>query len=96
MACRGIDVHKDASAVAVFGDASPESDPIEKIRVANENLGDLAERCAGSDAVLEATGNYFTVYETLAEHVDVTLANPLKLRWITESAQKPTRSIQRS
>lgn len=88
MACIGVDVHKDASTVAVFSEDPTESEPIEKTRVDNENLGDFAERYAGSDAVLEATGNYFTVYDTLAEHVEVTLANPLKLSWITESDQK--------
>lgn len=88
MAYIGIDVHKDVSTVAVFGEDPTEDDPIEKTRVANEKLDDLAERYDGSEAVIEATGSYFTVYDTLAEHLDVTLANPLKLRWITDSDQK--------
>lgn len=88
MAYIGIDVHKEVSSVAVLPEDPTESEPIEEIRVKNANLDDLAARYAGSSAVLEATSKYFTIYDTLSEHLDVTLANPLKLNWITEAAQK--------
>jgi transposase len=88
MAYIGIDVHKKASSVVVLPEDQTENDPIEEIRVKNANLDDLAARYSGSSAVLEATSNYFTIYETLSEHLDVTLANPLQLDWITAAAQK--------
>jgi len=88
MVCIGIDVHKRASTVAVFSDDPTEDEPIEKCRVDNAELAEIGERYVGGDAVLEATSNYFTIYDTLEEHLDVTLANPLKLSWITEAAQK--------
>jgi len=40
--------------------------------------------------VTEATGNHFTVYDILGEHLDVVLANPLKTRWIARVDQKTT------
>lgn len=84
----GIDVHKHESSVAVLPEDPTEIDPIEERTVPNEQLEDIAEEYAGSEAVLEATSNYFTIYDRLSQQLDVTLANPLELNWITQAAQK--------
>ena len=56
--------------------------------VSNANLDEIAARYEGSEAVLEATSNYYTIYDRLSEYLDVTVANPLELSWIAESSQK--------
>jgi hypothetical protein len=68
----GIDLHKDESHIAVFDDA----EVVEEIRVANANLDDVSEEYAGAKAALEATSNYYTVYDTLNERLDVVVADP--------------------
>ena len=75
----GIDVHKRESHVAVL-DEDGEVD--REIRVENANLDEVAERYAGSHAVIEATGNYYTIYDTLDEHLDVVVADPQQTKAI--------------
>ena len=84
----GIDLHKRESQVAVVDE---DGDIKREVRVENANLDGIAEEYAGNEAVIEATGNYFTVYDTLDEHLNVVLANPLKTRWIAEADQKTDR-----
>lgn len=85
----GIDVHKTTSQVAVLpAAADDDAEPLEEVRVNNENLAAVGERYAGGKAVLEATSNYYTIYDTLDEYLDVTVANPLELSWIANSSQK--------
>ena len=43
---------------------------------------------AGSRAVIEATSNYYSVYDTLAEFLDVTVAHPGKLTLIAQLDKK--------
>ena len=69
----GIDVHKDESHVAVLDD-NGEVD--REIRVENANLDEVAEEYEGSQAAIEATGNYYTIYDTLDEYLDVVVADP--------------------
>ena len=69
----GIDLHKDESHVAVLDD---DAEVVEEIRVKNANLDDVAEEYAGAKAALEATSNYYTVYDTLDEHLNVVVADP--------------------
>jgi transposase len=91
MAYIGIDVHKTASQIAVLPEEATDSDdvePLEEIRVENANLDQFAHRYEGSEAVLEATSNYYTIYETLDEYLEVKVANPLEMKWIAEAAQK--------
>lgn len=89
MAVLGIDVHKDESQVAVLpSEPGGEDDVIERVRVANADLAAVGRRYSGSIAALEATSNYYTIYDTLSEHLEVTVANPLKLSWITEAETK--------
>jgi transposase len=84
----GIDLHKRDSQVAVLPDDPTEEEPLEEVRVQNANLDELATRYEGSQAVVEATSNYYTIYERLSEYLEVTVANPLELSWIGESNHK--------
>jgi len=88
MAILGIDLHKRESQVAVLPDEPTDDEPLEEVRVSNANLVEIAARYEGSQAVLEATSNYYTIYDRLSEYLDVTVANPLELSWIAESSQK--------
>ena len=71
----GIDVHKRYAQVAVMDEAGK---IVEEVRVENANLDDLAQQYAGSQAVLEATSNYYHIHDTLSKHLDVTVADPKK------------------
>ena len=84
----GIDVHKTKSQVAVI-DGNGEVE--EEVRVNNANLDEIAQKYAGGEAAIEATSNYFTIYDTLDEYLDVTLANPLKASWLGGQKQKNDR-----
>ena len=84
----GIDLHKRESQVAVV---DQDGEIEREVRVENANLVTLAEEYAGSEAAIEATGNYFTVYDTLDEHHVEMLVNPLKTRRIAEADQKTNR-----
>jgi len=99
----GIDLHKDESHVAVLDD---DAEVVEEIRVANANLDDVAEEYAGAKAAIEATSNYYTVYDTLDEHLDVVVADPSQTKAIGYAEVKndrldakllaPTRSCSRN
>jgi len=84
----GIDLHKHESQVAVLPDDPTENDLLEEVRVSNANLDEIAQRYEGSEAVLEATSNYYAIYDRLSDYLEVAVANPLELSWITESSQK--------
>ncbi|WP_340102323.1 IS110 family transposase, partial [Salinibaculum salinum] len=84
----GIDLHKRYAQVAVI---DGEGELVEEVRVENANLDDLARRYAGAKAVIEATSNYYHVYDTLAEYLDVTVAHPGKLTLIAQSDKKTDR-----
>lgn len=84
----GIDLHKHESQVAVLPDDPSESEPLEEVRVPNTNLEEIAAQYEGNQAVLEATSNYYRIYDRLSEHLEVSVANPLELSWIAESSQK--------
>lgn len=84
----GIDLHKHESQVAVLPDEPSDDGPLEEVRVANANLDEIAARYEGSQAVIEATSNYYTIYDRLSKHLEVAVANPLELSWIAESSHK--------
>ena len=84
----GIDVHKTESIVAVVDEGGSLK---EERRVSNADLDELARDYAGNAAALEVTGNYFTIYDTLDEELDVSVVNPLKTRWIAEANLKNDR-----
>nr|WP_256546759.1 hypothetical protein [Halobellus ramosii] len=58
----GIDTHKRYSQVAVVDDDVNLQD---EIRLPNDRLSELAEEYAGSEAAIEASGNYRPIYEML-------------------------------
>lgn len=84
----GIDIYKTESQVAVIDEYGEVQ---EEVRVGDANLGEIAAKYAGSEAAMEATSNYFTIYDTLDEYLDVTLANPLKASWLANQKQKNDR-----
>lgn len=91
MAYIGVDVHKTESQLTVLPEEpadTPGDEPLEEVRVKNANLTEVARRYEGSEAVLEATSNYYTIYETLSEYLDVKVANPLEMKWIAGASQK--------
>jgi hypothetical protein len=59
-----------ASTASCAVAAVREVSPAERRR--NANLDDLAQRYAGAQAAIEATSNYYHIYDTLSEHSDVT------------------------
>ena len=81
----GIDLHKRAAQVAVRDD---DGELIENVRVRLADLEALANEYAGGTAVIEATTNYFHVYDTLAEQLDVLVAHPPKLKAIARTDKK--------
>lgn len=81
----GIDLHKRAAQVAVRDD---DGELIENVRVRLADLETLANEYAGGKAVIEATTNYFHVYDTLSEQLDVVVAHPPKLKAIARTDKK--------
>lgn len=65
--------------VAVLDDSG---ELVEKRRLKNNQFDDLAETYQGSKATLEATGNYFAIYDALDQHLDVADADPRQTRAI--------------
>ena len=84
----GIDIHKDESYIAVLDD---DGEVVEEIRVKNANLDEIAEQYAGSQAVIEATSNYYTIYDTLDEYLDVVVADPYQTKAIGSAEVKNDR-----
>ncbi len=84
----GIDVHKRYAHVAVMDDAG---EIVEEVRIENANLDDLAQRYAGSQAAIEATSNYYHIHDTLAQHLDMTVAHPKELNQIADTDKKTDR-----
>ena len=58
----GIDTHTRYAQVAVVDDDGNLHD---ELRIPNDKLEQLAEQYAGSEAAIEATGNYRPIYEVL-------------------------------
>ncbi|MFP8890529.1 IS110 family transposase [Natrialbaceae archaeon A-CW2] len=54
-------------------------------------LEEFAREYAGSAVAIEATWHYRPIYETLDEHMDVTLVNPSKTRIIADAKVKTDR-----
>ncbi len=84
----GIDVHKHESHVAVLDD---DGEVVEEGRVENATLDEVAEQYAGSQAVIEATSNYYTIYDTLDEDLDVVVADPSQTKAIGHAEVKNDR-----
>jgi transposase len=74
--------------VAVRND---DGDVIEQVRVKNTDLEEIAQRYAGGEALLEATTNYFYIYDMLSEYLDVSVGHPPKLKAIARTDKKTDR-----
>jgi len=83
----GIDVHKQDSQIAVL---DQNGGIVEEVHVENTNPDDFDQQHAGSKAALEATSNYYHIYDTLSEYLDVTVTNPDELKLIANSDKKRT------
>ena len=81
----GIDIHKREAQVAVRND---DGDVIEQVRVENTDLDEIGQRYAGGEALLEATTNYFYIYDMLSEYLDVVVGHPPKLKAIARTDKK--------
>jgi len=81
----GIDLHKREAQVAVRND---DGEVIEETRVNNEDLEAIAERYSSGEALLEATTNYFYIYDLLSEYLDVKVGHPPKLKAIAQTDRK--------
>ncbi|MFC6764198.1 IS110 family transposase [Natrinema soli] len=77
----GMDCHDGHSQVAVM---ASDGTILDERRVTDSALAEFA----GSPVASMATGFYRHVYETLDEHMDVTLVNPKKTRVIAEASVK--------
>jgi transposase len=84
----GIDIHKREAQVAVRND---NGDVIEQVRVKNTDLEEIGQRYAGGEALLEATTNYFYIYDMLSEYLDVSVGHPPKLKAIAQTDKKTDR-----
>jgi transposase len=84
----GVDIHKREAQVAVRND---DGDVIEQVRVTNTDLEEIAQRYAGGEALLEATTNYFYIYDILSEYLDVVVGHPPKLKAIAQTDKKTDR-----
>ena len=84
----GIDVHKDDSQVAVLDEGG---ELVAEQRLENDQFDELAEAYAGSKATLEATGNYFAIYDALDQHLDVAVADPRQTKAIGTAEVKNDR-----
>jgi transposase len=80
-----MDIHDGHTQVAV---TSTDGAILDERRIFDADLEEFAREFAGSSVAIEATGFYRHVYETLDEHMDVTLVNPKKTRVIAEASIK--------
>jgi transposase len=64
--------------------------------VSNTDLDKIAQQYAGGEALLEATTNYFYIYDMLSEYLDVSVGHPPKLKAILGRTRKPTESTPRN
>ncbi|WP_458209720.1 hypothetical protein [Haladaptatus sp. NG-SE-30] len=61
---------------------------IEQVRVLDTDLQEIAQRYAGGKALLEATTNYFYIYDLLSKYLDVVVGHPPKLKVIAQMDKK--------
>jgi len=71
----GIDVHKRYCQVAILDDDTTDPDEY-RIPTERDELEEFAREHQGAQAAIEATRNYWFVYDCLEPEVDVSVANP--------------------
>lgn len=84
----GIAIHKDDSQIAVLDE---DGELVAEQRLENEQFDQLASAYEGSKAALEATGNYFAIYDALNPHLDVAVTNPRQTKAIGTAEVKNDR-----
>jgi transposase len=84
----GIDVHKRDSQIAVLDEGG---DLVAEQRIENDQFDEVADAYAGSKAAFEATGNYYTIYDTLSDQLDVQVADPRQTKAIGTAEVKNDR-----
>jgi transposase len=84
----GIDAHKSTAQVEV---QDSDGNVVETRRLPTEELESIAKEYDGHEAALEASSNYFAIYDALSEYLDVTVANPGKCPWLQRQKQKSDR-----
>ena len=88
----GMDTHDRYSQVAVM---RHDGSLVDEFRLSHgterAELEEFAREYAGSAVAIEATGHYRPIYETLDEHMNVTLVNPSKTRIIADAKVKTDR-----
>ena len=81
-------MHKRDSQIAVLDE---DGDIVTEQRIQNTAVDSLAKSYAGSKAAMEATGNYFAIYDSLAEHLEVEVADPGQTKAIGTAEAKNDR-----
>lgn len=73
-----MDAHKRYySQVAILDDDSTDPDEC-RLKAERAELEEFARKHQGTQAAIEATRNYWFVYDCLEPHLDVSVANPTK------------------
>lgn len=84
----GIDVHKRDSQISV---SDENGELVAEQRIENDQFDYLADAYAGSKAAFEATGNYYSIYDTLSDQLDVQVADPRQTKAIGTAEVKNDR-----
>jgi len=86
----GMDVHNRYCQVAILDDDS--TDPEEcRIKAQRDELEEFARDHKGAQAAIEATRNYWFVYDCLEPNLDVSVANPHETSLIGDQKVKSDR-----
>ncbi|MFC6765096.1 IS110 family transposase [Natrinema soli] len=81
----GMDIHDGYSQIAVM---DPDGTVLDSRRLSDADVENFAREHADAKVAIEASSVYRHIYDTLDEHVDVTLVNPKKTRVIAEAKVK--------
>jgi len=84
-----INVHKRDSYIAVLDE---DGGVVEGVRVCDANpFDDFAQQDTSSKAAIEATSNYYTIYDRLSNHLDVVVTDPYQAKAIGSAEVKDDR-----
>lgn len=86
----GMDVHKRYCQVAILDDDSTNPDEC-RLRTERDELEEFAREHQGAQVAIEATRNYWFVYDCLEPQLDVAVANPHKTGLIGDQKVKSDR-----
>jgi len=86
-----INLDMDDSRVAILDE---DSEVVKEARVQNASFEQIAEEYAASKAAIEATSNYYTIYDSLDEYLDVFVADSTQTKTIGYAEVKMTGSMR--